>query len=94
LIFPEGTETRDGEIQPFKAGIGLLASELNVPIVPVMLRGLFEVKQRGQRFVKPGTVSVTFAEPITFAADKAPAEITTELDRIYKIFQDEHVNPV
>ncbi|HEY0365407.1 MAG TPA: 1-acyl-sn-glycerol-3-phosphate acyltransferase, partial [Pyrinomonadaceae bacterium] len=88
LIFPEGTETADGRIQPFKAGIGLLVSELRVPVVPVMLRGLFEVKKRGQRFVKPGTVSVTFREPVTFAADTTPAAITTELDRIYKIFQD------
>ncbi len=94
LIFPEGTETKDGRIQPFKAGIGLLVSELNVPIVPIMLRGLFEVKKRKQRFVKPGTVSITFGEPIKFAADATPAAITTELDRIYKIFQDEHVNPV
>jgi long-chain acyl-CoA synthetase len=88
LIFPEGTETRDGRIQPFKSGIGLLASELKIPIVPVMLRGLFELKKRRQRFVKPGTVSVTFGEPITFEAEATPAAITTELDRIYKIFQD------
>ena len=94
LIFPEGTETKDGQIQPFKAGIGLLVSGLRVPIVPVMLRGLFEVKQRGQRFVKPGTVSVTFGEPIEFTAGESAVEITSELDRIYKIFQDEHVNPV
>jgi len=87
LIFPEGTETKDGCIQPFKAGIGLLVSELKVPVVPVMLRGLFEVKQRRQRFVKPGTVSVTFGEPIEFS-DETAVEITNELDRIYKIFQD------
>ena len=86
LIFPEGTETKDGELQPFKAGIGLLASELKIPVVPIMLRGLFEVKQRGQRFVKPGAVSVTFGEPITFTNDETAAEITIELDRIYKIF--------
>jgi long-chain acyl-CoA synthetase len=88
LIFPEGTETKDGRIQPFKAGIGLLVSELSVPVVPVMLRGLFEVKQRDQRFVKPGTVSVTFGEPITFTAGESAADITNELDRIYKIFQN------
>jgi len=79
LIFPEGTETKDGQLQPFKAGIGLLASELNVPVVPIMLRGLFEVKQRKQRFVKPETVSVTFGEPIHFTAETA-AEITKELE--------------
>jgi len=94
LIFPEGTETKDGNLQPFKAGIGLLASELNVPVVPIMLRGLFEVKQRKQRFVKPGAVSITFGDPITFTGGPTAADITSELDRIYKIFQDEHVNPV
>jgi len=44
------------------------------------------VKQRRQRFVKPGTVSVTFGEPITFTKGETAADITTELDRIYKIF--------
>jgi long-chain acyl-CoA synthetase len=80
LIFPEGTETTDGEIQPFKAGIGLLASELNVPVVPVMLSGLFEVKQRRQRFVKSNTVSITFGAPIEFSSDDTPSEITRNLE--------------
>ena len=88
LIFPEGTETTDGQLQPFKAGIGLLASELKIPVVPIMLRGLFDIKQRKQRFVKPGTVSITFGDPIIFAEEESPATITNELDRIYKIFQD------
>jgi long-chain acyl-CoA synthetase len=80
LIFPEGTETKNGDIQPFKAGIGLLVSELKVPVVPVMLRGLFEVKQRDQRFVKPGTVSVTFGAPIEFSSEHTPSDITRELE--------------
>ncbi len=81
LIFPEGTETKDGQIQPFRAGTGLLASELNVPVIPVMLRGLFELKKKRQYFVRPGRVSVTFGEPITFAQGMTPAEITNELER-------------
>jgi long-chain acyl-CoA synthetase len=64
LIFPEGTETKDGQMQPFKAGIGLLASELNIPIIPIRLEGLFELKEQRRRFVRPGTVTVTFGEPI------------------------------
>lgn len=80
LIFPEGTETRDGQLQPFKAGIGLLASELKVPVVPIMLRGLFEIKQRKQRFVKPNTVSVTFGDPIAFSGETTPSEITKILE--------------
>lgn len=80
LIFPEGHETKDGQMQPFKAGIGLLASELNVPIVPIKLDGLFELKKRRQYFVRPGTVSITFGEPIEFSRSLSATEITSELE--------------
>ena len=91
LIFPEGTETKDGHMQTFKAGTGRLYPELSVPVIPVKLRGLFELKKKRQYFVCPGTVSVTFGEPITFARGTPPAEITkalegfTRIGRIYKI---------
>ena len=80
LIFPEGVETKDGSIQPFKAGIGLLASELDIPVIPIRLDGLFELKQQRQLFAPAGAVSVTFGEPITFVRDTAE-EITSELER-------------
>ena len=84
LIFPEGEETKDGQMQPFKAGIGLLASELNVPVVPLKLDGLFELKQRKQYFVRPGTVSITFGVPIKFPRNATPAEITRTLELTLK----------
>jgi long-chain acyl-CoA synthetase len=84
LIFPEGAETKDGKLQPFKAGIGLLASELNIPVIPIMMRGLFELKQRHQYFVRPGTVSITFGDPIEFSRDTTPSEITRALELTLK----------
>ena len=84
LIFPEGQETRDGQMQPFKSGIGLLASELNVPVVPIKLNGLFELKKRRQYFVRPGTVSVSFGAPIKFPRDATPATITNTLELTLK----------
>jgi len=84
LIFPEGQETKDGQMQPFKSGIGLLASELNIPIVPIKLNGLFELKKRHQYFVRPNTVSVTFGDPIKFTRDATPAEITHTLELTLK----------
>jgi len=81
MIFPEGHETKDGLMQPFRAGIGLLTSELNVPVVPIRLDGLFELKQRRQYLVRPGTVSVTFGEPVQFRAEQSAEEITRELER-------------
>ncbi|HJP91795.1 MAG TPA: AMP-binding protein [Pyrinomonadaceae bacterium] len=84
LVFPEGAETTDGQLRPFRQGIGLLTSELNVPVVPIRLRGLFELKQRHQFFVRPGTVSVTFGDPIKFSAEATPAEITISLETTFK----------
>lgn len=80
LIFPEGHETRNGVMQPFRSGIGLLASELNAPIIPIKLDGLFELKKRRQYFVRPGTVSVTFGEPVQFRPEQTPEEITRDLE--------------
>src|SRR5262249_26258676 len=84
LIFPEGAETRDGEIQEFKAGIGLLASELNIPVIPLRIRGLFELKQQRQLFAPAGTVSVTFGEAIRFSPEDKPENIKIELERRIK----------
>lgn len=84
LIFPEGQETKDGQMQPFKSGIGLLASELNIPIVPIKLDGLFELKKRKQYFVRPNTVTVTFGNPIKLTRDSTPAEITRTLELTLK----------
>jgi len=80
LIFPEGHETKDGVMQPFRSGIGLLTSQLNVPVIPIRLDGLFELKQKRQFFVRPGTVSVTFGEPVQFRAGQSAEEITRELE--------------
>lgn len=80
IIFPEGHETKDGQMQPFRSGIGLLTSELNVPVIPIRLDGLFELKQRRQFFVHPGTVSITFGAPVHFPAGTTPETITRKLE--------------
>ena len=80
MIFPEGHETTDGTMLAFRGGIGLLVSELNVPVIPIKLDGLWELKQRRQFFVRPGTVSVTFGEPVQFRAGETPEAITRELE--------------
>ena len=85
MIFPEGHETTDGKMQPFRSGIGLLASQINVPVIPIKLDGLFELKQRRQFFVRPGTVSVTFGEPVQFQAGQTADEITRDLESRVKV---------
>jgi long-chain acyl-CoA synthetase len=79
LVFPEGRHTVDGKMNPFRAGIGLLANNLGVPVLPVRIRGLFEVKQAGKKFALPWTISVRIGQPVTFPAGTAPERIAQEL---------------
>ena len=64
LIFPEGTRSITGEIQPFKIGVAVLAMERNVPIVPVHIDRTYKLLRKGQRLIRPGSITVTFGEPI------------------------------
>jgi len=65
LVFPEGEMTKDGKLQKLRQGIGLLADGLKIPIVPVVIKGLYEIKAKGSRFfARPGSVQIIFGEPI------------------------------
>ena len=67
VIFPEGTRTVDGSLLPFKRGAFLLAAKAGVPIVPFTINGSREINPRNRLELKPGTISVSFAQPILTA---------------------------
>ena len=69
LIFPEGQLTDTGEIRPFRPGIGMMASRLNVPVVPVRIDGLDKVLHRGWRMARPGHVRIAFGAPLRLTGD-------------------------
>ncbi len=81
LVFPEGRHTEDGKMNPFRAGIGLLAKNLDIPVLPMRIVGLFEVKQAGRRFARPREIVVRIGRPMRFAADSDPAQIARELQQ-------------
>ena len=81
LVFPEGRHTVNGKINPFRAGIGLLANNLNIPVLPMRILGLFEVKQAGRRFAPPWTLRVRIGEPIQFAPGTDPEQIARQLQQ-------------
>jgi len=80
LVFPEGKTTEHGEMLPFRSGIGLLAKQLNIPVVPVYLDGLFDLKRRETIFARPGHVRATIGAPVRFEANHDANEITRELE--------------
>ena len=87
LVFPEGARTKDGKLAAFRGGIGLLATRLSLPVVPVRIDGLWELAQarlagKSSR-LKPaprGAVKVTIGEAVTFAAGVDVDEIARELE--------------
>jgi long-chain acyl-CoA synthetase len=69
LIFPEGRRTERGEIDHFRPGIGMIASRLDVPVVPVRLEGLDKVLHHTWHMARPGPARVAFGAPLTLSGE-------------------------
>ncbi|MCX7626687.1 MAG: 1-acyl-sn-glycerol-3-phosphate acyltransferase [Candidatus Sumerlaeaceae bacterium] len=63
LLFPEGTRTRNGELQPAKAGAAMIALLADVPIVPVYIDGTYEALPRGKTWPCLRKVRVYYGSP-------------------------------
>jgi long-chain acyl-CoA synthetase len=79
LVFPEGRHTEDGKLRPFRNGVGLLANNLRIPILPMRIDGLFEIKKAGKKFATPGKIQVRIGKPLQFAPETDPEEIALAL---------------
>jgi len=84
LVFPEGRTTDDGRLKPFMAGIGILAADLGLPVVPLRIDGLFNLKQERRYFSRPGSVKITFGVPVSFPPGTDQSRIPTELENLVK----------
>lgn len=81
LVFPEGQHTEDGKIRPFRTGVGVLANNLRVPILPMRIDGLFEVKRAGRKVAPPGRIVVRIGKPLRFEPGYDPPAIARNLQR-------------
>jgi long-chain acyl-CoA synthetase len=80
MVFPEGTRSRDGEMQRFRPGIGLLAQESGVPVLPVALIGLGEIRRREVRWFRSGRLEVRVGRAIPVDEDAGAAELTARFE--------------
>ena len=74
-------DSEDGRMAPFQSGIGLLAENLHIPIVPMRLDGVWQMKRQGRRFAHIGEITVRIGAPISFPPELTPQAIAQELER-------------
>ena len=87
LIFPEGSVTTNGKMKKFEAGIGMIAEDMKVPVVPVRIEGLYNILHNGilplghrPRWPR---VKVAFGSPVEFKGKKYN-DVASELENIIR----------
>lgn len=92
ILFPEGTRTSDGQLQPARSGIGLTVIKSAAPVIPVRVFGTFAAYNRHMRFPRPcHRVSVKYGRPLLFERLRREASSCSKqrLKEIYQQVADE-----
>jgi long-chain acyl-CoA synthetase len=84
LVFPEGEITQNGNMTRFQSGIGLLAENLGLPIVPMRLDGVWQMKTAHRRLARIGEVTVRIGAPVRFPAGTNPETVAQSLERLVR----------
>jgi len=82
IIFPEGSRSRTGKLTEFKKTFAILSRELNVPILPVCIKGAFEALPRSKRFISPHKIQVEYLKPITPDSNSSYDEIAKQVKEV------------
>ncbi len=86
LIFPEGTRSLDGRLQPLRRGGFFLALEAKAPIIPIAIEGAFQLMPKGRFFIKRGTIRVDFLDPVP-VQDYSNENLSPLVERVREILQ-------
>lgn len=81
LIFPEGTRSPDGQMQPFKRGVGTLALADGVPVIPIHIEGAHDAWPKGAFWPRRHQIVVRFGKPLCFAQPTEPLEVAACVER-------------
>ena len=74
VLFPEGTRSKDGNLQPARAGIGLVISKTLAPVMPMRIFGAYQAFPKGSRSLRLTKITVVIGEPLRFSREEvAPA---------------------
>ncbi len=76
VIFPEGTRSTSRKMSKFRHGVSILATELNIPVVPIYLTGLNKLRPKGSREIHPGPAGAHFQTPVIVPAGTSVPDAT------------------
>lgn len=93
VLFPEGSRSPDGRIQEFKPGVGHLANETGTPVVPVHIRGAFQIMPRGQKLPLPGPARVRIGKPMAPEPKEGSREFTARVEKAVRTLAAEPIQP-
>ena len=93
VLFPEGSRSPDGRIQEFKPGVGHLANETGTPVVPMHIRGAYEIMPRGQKLPLPGPVRVRIGKPMAPQSDEGSRQFTARVEKAVRALALEPSQP-
>ena len=82
VIFPEGRRTNTGELGDFKKTFAILSKELQVPVVPVCIRGAYEALPRSKRFPSPHKIVIDYLPPILPDSNLTYEEIANQVKQV------------
>ena len=89
LLYPEGRRSANGNLQPFKTGIGFMAIRLQVPVIPIYLKGLYQVYSLHHEWPQSGEVQVKIGSPLSFQGEKDYEKVTRAVEEVMHQLKDE-----
>ncbi|MGH8022460.1 MAG: lysophospholipid acyltransferase family protein [Limisphaerales bacterium] len=87
ILFPEGTRSHDGKLQPAQPGIGLVVIKSEAPVVPVRIFGTYEAWGRNKTFPRPRRITLRYGHPMGFETLRAEARQCSK-ERLKAIYQE------
>lgn len=93
VLFPEGSRSPDGRMHEFKPGVGHLANETGTPVVPVHIRGAYQIMPRGQKLPLPGPARVRIGKPMAPEPKEGSREFTARVEKAVRTLAAEPIQP-
>jgi 1-acyl-sn-glycerol-3-phosphate acyltransferase len=79
LVFPEGSRSNNGQLNSGKAGVGFLAAQLGVPVIPAFVSGTEEAMPKGSKMIKPTRLTVRFGKQIYIEKRMSHSDIAVSI---------------